>query len=726
MTGRAYFNCFASVCGAILVVLHSVLAMGIGDGKTQTGSVEPPHAVPPAQTVDQNKGTSKPGVDLNNLVPYTIPAAAWSDRHSDIAITWPREDESGIQQLTTFVGWWGSSITDQLLSWKASQNGHPIGVKFVSRNFRPDKIVEVDSIATVKLTVSIAYLAHDTLAIEFAFDNPASSSASLKLEFDYPGKSIAPNWEGSFPIGLITSVENAAPGSWTTLFQHHEHGRNDYGVSQFVTGMIEGTPLELSCISDLTARRVEIAPRSTAKFTLAMGFGRNRGAAQDSFNQASALIASGWTPAIETARIEKLISAAPPLPARYTDEVHERMYAHAITTLNSLFIHGEGGYFEGNRLPYTTKQGLAIPYFWDSMISAVGAREFSANLSEETIEAFIRNSTPRGSLPFTLADTHRAGEGQAPILVWAAWKTYRRSRDKAWLSRIYPGMRGYINYWYKYHSSPRGLLMYSNAGEIADNDARWDPAFGGKPITYGMSTPPLKGIESPDLSAFVYNEMKYLGLIAGELGLDAESAEWNNRREKLGKLIVDTMYFPEDAMFYDVKEGTREKFSGVKNPNMFLPLWAGVPMPTGEIKRIIEKHLLNPAEFFRDDMPVPSLSFDNPKFDPTGYWRGRVWPHINYWMMETLWENGYHKQADQLADRMMKAFESSPWLQENYPGDPGMIRRMGEITRSGESGHETRGQYAHSSSSPDYDWSAATLIEILLERYKEDGVRHEM
>jgi hypothetical protein len=654
---------------------------------------------------------------LDHLATYTLPAAAWSDRHSDIGITWPRDGEAGIQQLTTFVGWWGSSITDRLLEWKVQESGRPLEVKLRSRNFRPDKIVEVDSIGDLELTATIAFPARNVLAVELVLRNPGARVRTLEVSFDYPG--VAPDWEGAFPIGLITTLEGAPAGSWTTLFQHREHGRNVYGISQFVAGMIEGTPLELACIADLAARQVRLEPGSTSKFTVAMGFGRNRGIAQDGFNAATELIRSGWTPAAETERIEQLIASAPPLPSRYADEANARLYAHAITVLNSLFVYGQGGYFEGNRVPYTTKFGVAIPYFWDSMISSVGAREFNATLSQETIETFLRNATPRGSLPFSLADTHRAGEGQSPILAWAAWKTYLRGRDRAWLARIYPGMRNYVNFWLKYRSSARGLLMFSNTGEIADNDARWDPAFRGKPITYGMSTPPLTGVESPDVNAFVFNEMKYLALAAAELGMKDESREWSSRREKLGKLIVATMYFPDDAMFFDVKEGTREKFSGVKNPNMFLPLWAGVPLPEKEARRVIERHLLNPAEFFRPDMPVPSLSLDNPGFDPKGYWRGRIWPHINYWMIETLWRHGYHAQADQLADRMIALFKTTPWLQENYPGDPEMIREMAQAVRPVESGHETRGIYSHSSSSPDFGWSAASLIEIVLERYKE-------
>ena len=467
--------------------------------------------------------------NLDNLALYTLPAAAWSDRHSDIGVTWPQEAKGGVQQLTTFIGWWGSSISDQLLNWNVQEDDRPLEVTFRSRNFRPDKVVESNSIGDVELTATIAFPERNVLAVEFVLRNPSSRARTLAFSFDYPGKGVAPDWEGAFPVGLITRIEGAPEGSWTTLFQHREHGRNVYGVSQFVAGMTEGTSLELACISDLKGRKVRLEPKSTSKFTVALAFGRNQGSAQDRFDRTMALIKSGWTPAVESERIERLIASAPRLPAKYADDASARIYAHAITALNSLFVYGQGGYFEGNRVPYTTKFGLAIPYFWDSMISAVGAREFDPKMSQETIEAFLRNATPRGSLPFTLSDTHRAGEGQAPILAWAAWRTYSRSHDRVWLARVYPAMRSYVNFWLKYRSSSRGLLMFSNTGEIADNDARWDPAFGGKPIMYGMSCPPLKGIESPDVNAFVFNEMKFLGLVAAEIGLKEESREWEGK-----------------------------------------------------------------------------------------------------------------------------------------------------------------------------------------------------
>jgi putative isomerase len=205
----------------------------------------------------------------------------------------------------------------------------------------------------------------------------------------------------------------------------------------------------------------------------------------------------------------------------------------------------------------------------------------------------------------------------------------------------------------------------------------------------------LSGFEAPDLNAFLVMDSRSLARMAKELGLADEARAWNEKSDALATRIIDTMYFPEDAMFYDVKAGTHEKLSGVKTPNMFLPLWAGVPLGRDQINAIVRQHMLNPREFYRP-LPFPSLSYDNPKYDPKGYWRGRIWPHLVYWMIQTMWHQGFHQEADQTADWLLKMFQKTPWLHENYES------ALGEGVGT-----------------PDYNWSCATVIELLLQRYKE-------
>jgi len=633
-------------------------------------------------------------VNLDNLVPYTHASAAWSDRHSNVALTWNRPEAGGLQMLQALVGWGGSQITTSTLTWTVAEGGQALPLEFRSRNFRPDKVVETAACEGLELTATAAWPERNAVAVEFELRNLADKARALVVSFDQPGKGIAPDWKGPFPAGHFVAIEGEPPGSWSTLFAAREHGRNVVWVRDFAVGMTDGTTFDLVCLADLSDREIRVGAGARERVVVVMAFGRTRGAAQEVRRRAAEKIAAGWTPGDETRRWREIFRRAQPLPPKYAgQERYERMYAHAIAGLNGLFIRGDGGYTGEKRVPWTTKFMLAIAFFWDTSFSCTGTREFDPALAQEAISCFADNASPRGSLPGTICDSHRAGEGQAPIMTWAAWLTYKRSHDKAWLAHVYPALCGHNRYWFKYHVSPRGLAEYYNAGQIGDNDARFDPVYGKE-----TGNLPVHGFESPDLNAFLVVDMRCLGFMARELDRSAEAAEWQAKADALARRIVDACYFPEEAMFYDVAEGTHEKFSGVKNPNMFIPLWAGVPLPKEEVRRIVEKHMLNPDEFFRE-LPFPSLSYDNPKYNPMGYWRGRIWPHFVFWMIQGLWRQGYHKEAELTADRLLAMFQKTPWFHENYDSIPGAAAQYPGL--------------------PEYNWANATVIELLLERYKE-------
>jgi hypothetical protein len=648
-------------------------------------------------------------LSLDNLVPYTHPSAAWSDRHSYIALSWEQPEEIGLQRAEALIGWGGTKLTDQLLKWEVRENNTPLPLQQVKRTYRPDQVIEQDTSPGIDLTVTAAYIKRNALAVQFEITNTGSTHRDFMIDFVYPGKNIEPDWKGTYPLpslserqffapapGHVVSLQGEPPGSWSTLFWHMEHGRNITWVRDYVSG-IPNTSMEMVCLSDLTARIISLASGETTDFTVLLAFGLNRGQASRLYAKCQEKIAKGWTPAEETRRIRKLLNTAPPLPAKYGgNETYERMYAHAITGLNSLFIRGDSWLTGKKRLPWTTKDALAIAFYWDTAFSCLGASEFNLQACREALEAFTDNTSPRGGLPGTLCATHRAGEGQAPVMAWSAWTVYRREKDAAWLRRVYPALSGYYHFWMKYHSSSRGIPLYYNAGQAGDNDVRWDPVYGRE-----MGNEPLSGVEPPDLSAFFVTELRCLAKMAIELGLTGEASTWEHEADTLAQKVVEFFYFPEEAMFYDVYECTHDKFSGAKGPFLFIPLRAQVPLPAEEVKRIVEEHMLNPNEFFKT-LPFPSVSYDHPKYDPNGYWRGRIWPHVVYWMIQTLWVSGYHAQAEETADRLLAMFQSTPWIYENYNSG------------SGE-GWDPNKQIGF----PDYNWSFSTLILILLERYKE-------
>ena len=65
----------------------------------------------------------------------------------------------------------------------------------------------------------------------------------------------------------------------------------------------------------------------------------------------------------------------------------------------------------------------------------------------------------------------------------------------------------------KYHCTPRGLCQFFNAGQIGDNDARFDPIQGNN------GNQSLRGrLESPDVNAFLVMDARSLAKMAEELG----------------------------------------------------------------------------------------------------------------------------------------------------------------------------------------------------------------
>jgi hypothetical protein len=637
----------------------------------------------PVKNREPEASTLQPGV------PYTDASAAWSDRHSNVCFTWDRPDASGIQELGVVIGWQGRSITGHLLSWTLTEDGVELPLSFVSRNYQPDRVLETNNSTDLELEVIAAFPVRNAIAIEFLLRNLSRERRSVEIAFEGPASDLL-NWQGPFPVGEITLIENEAAGSWSTLFEHRMHGVQHKCSEEFVAGMSHEAPIELICLSDLSPRQVKLDPSGSQKITIPMAFGTYRGEARGRYEACKKKTAGGWTSAEETERWTQLFDGLPPLPEKYRGEPqYEGLYRHAAAGLHSLFIQGDGGYTGDKRMLYTTKRGVALGYFWDAAISCVGAREIDAPACQEAIECFTENAGPRGSLPMVMCDSHRAGEGQAPVMCWGAWSTYQRSRDTEWLSRIYPALCGYIRFWLKYHASERGLCRYFNAGQIADNDARFDP------IMKGRSNESVYGFEAPDLNAFLVMEMNCLAEFAGELDRPDEAKKWKAEASALAGRIVDTMYFPEDTMFYDVKEGTQSQFSGTKTPNMFLPLWAGVPLARDEIDKIVRNHMLNPGEFY-GECPFPSLSYDHPEYDPDSLWRGRIWPHVNYWMVQTLWKHGYHREAEQVADQVLEILLANPWIHESYESRQG--KPIGQ---------------------PEYNWSLSSAIQFLLERYKD-------
>jgi len=144
------------------------------------------------------------------------------------------------------------------LAWEVSEKGQPLALRLRHRNYRPDRVTEVDESNNLELIATASFPNRNAIAVEFELVNLVDRDRTLTVSFDYPGKGVSPDWEGSFPAGHFAQLDNEPEGSWSTIFAHREHGRQTTWVKEFVTGMTEGTTLEMVCLADLTQKTLRL------------------------------------------------------------------------------------------------------------------------------------------------------------------------------------------------------------------------------------------------------------------------------------------------------------------------------------------------------------------------------------------------------------------------------------------------------------------------------------
>jgi hypothetical protein len=372
-------------------------------------------------------------------------------------------------------------------------------------------------------------------------------------------------------------------------------------------------------------------------------------------------------------------------------EPYRCLYEHAMAVLVMNEYVGRGPYLQHHRASYCTRgAGLCVAHYWDSCFTAVALVEWDGEAAQQAIEVMLSNATSYGAPPEAVGRQTRTATGQAPIEAWAAWKVFEQTNDLEFLRSVYTRSSNYYHYWFEHRDFDRdGLCEWRNGGQIGDDSPRWDL---GDQVRNNVD---FWEYESPDLSGFLLSQAKHLAKMAEVLGLQEEGKLWRSRAESLDRALLGAFYHEEDLIFYDRLVLTHEPLKTIA-PNHFIPLWAGVQLPDQLAKRMIERYLLSEQHLYGNP-PFPSISYDHPKFDPFGYWRGRIWPHFTYWMIEVLWKYGFHKQADEAAERLLQMVERWPYFQENYSG------------------------FGRPAGIPEYNWTAAAVILLILRKYRNDS-----
>ncbi|RKY48878.1 MAG: hypothetical protein DRP88_01140 [Candidatus Neomarinimicrobiota bacterium] len=257
----------------------------------------------------------------------------------------------------------------------------------------------------------------------------------------------------------------------------------------------------------------------------------------------------------------------------------------------------------------------------------------------------------------------------APWYSWENWEIYKVTRDKKFLSEMYESGKKFYNYYVQHRDSDGDGLCEWGAHAILESVrdalvAVWDQV--GWPSNF----------ESLDLNCMLVMEARCLSKMAEELGLDEEVENWKKEAEKRAELINRYMWDEETGFYYNVDKKDND-FSFRRENDLkrmeiigFLPMWAGV-CDSNQAERLVEV-LTNTDKFWRK-FGVPSLSADDPYYNPHGYWNGPVWVEWDYLVFYGLRRYGYNDIARELVEKvarnMIEELKKNHQLWEFYSPD---------------------------------------------------------
>ena len=354
-----------------------------------------------------------------------------------------------------------------------------------------------------------------------------------------------------------------------------------------------------------------------------------------------------------------------------------QMYLHAAQVLIRN-THAPKGLLGTRTACYPAKAWYDAHWLWDACFHSFGLAKFDPKLAKDSLLILIESQKPDGRIPmFTTPGFHKPEATQAPLLAWAVWRLYEKTGDKALIQAAYPVVARFNRWWFrKRDADGDGLCEYVRQESGWDNSPRWD---------HGQ-------VAAADLNAFLYAQMRFLACMADKLNRPTEAGRWRAKAEQHADRVVEALYSPRDNCFWDIRCKTR-RFSRVLTPACFMPLWAGVPFPEAKARRMIERYLLSSNHFF-SKIPFPVVAYSSEKYDAGNYWRGPVWFNIAYFMLGILDRYGYHNERDLSRDRLLKLIEQNHAFGEYFN------------TQTGVSGK-----------APEYGWTAAVAIQLLVNEY---------
>ncbi len=266
---------------------------------------------------------------------------------------------------------------------------------------------------------------------------------------------------------------------------------------------------------------------------------------------------------------------------------------------------------------------------WDIIHQTFDALVYDPDHAVKQLYNNIKNQEANGLIPGSIwmpggqsgrekVEWNNSTAGHPPVWVVAADKIISTTNDDKALINFYQALIRQLT-WFENERKAEGegffyndiLLKLWESG--IDEGVRFDE-------------PGLGAWACVDATLHVYMMYEYAEKWSRMLHVKPDL--FKRRKEELKSFINDSLYNPDDGMYYDswAIRDTTLKHTVIEN---FWPLIAGA-IDKDRADLLIDNYLLSESHFLTPH-PVPSVSVSDPKFE-LRMWRGPSWNSITYWI----------------------------------------------------------------------------------------------
>ena len=348
---------------------------------------------------------------------------------------------------------------------------------------------------------------------------------------------------------------------------------------------------------------------------------------------------------------------------------------------------------ETNARPYTAvtriwNLGKFAVWFNDQIFAALLAGVFDADLARENMATAMAGATPQGNIACIVTSNDAwVDRTQLPFGALVVWQLYQRTGERSMVQASYEALVRNRRWWDD-NRDPDGFGLLScgtsDVGEGLykgtafgarnetgmDNSATHDEAIY-DPVTRTLSTFDL------GLNCAAALDAEMLSKMAVVLGKHDDAREFADLAERTRKLISETLWDESRGIF-----ANRQRSGGFVrslSPTSFYPLLCGAASPA-QAARLLDH--LNDESTFGGNYVLPNATRDDPAFADNVYWRGRIWPNVNYMVWLGLRRYGFMVEASKLAsqsyDLFMKSWREDRIASENYNAVTGEAMDQGD------------------------------------------------